>query len=553
MRDVIQNRIPNEEVIALSKKEEPRFLSILLKDKESLSDAIASGIKAGGEGHFYNKDCQIMFSIIQQYYKKYQAKLTRTGVDSVMDSISEIEGERVSEEDKTSVRAYWDRIYNMEVSKEDYAVLRDHINSRYVQWRAYEIMQDNTERLVKTSGGQLDVVKDIQKRFQSIETLEKDRYSLTMGMDEGIERALAHIEQRRDHPEITDSILTYINGIDNVYHGFQRGSYNIISGMINGGKSTLMINVGFNMAKRKNNVVYVSLEKKADPLYQRILSMHAVLDYNRIKVGGKGDRGLNDLVMRQYYAAAKDLKENIKPNFHIIQLPQTTPLTKILNEIDKINIDNPADVIIVDYLGVVGHETSHPGRPDLDEAITSQRLQAYGRINNFVTITGLQLKTSSSKEIRGKAKKATSDSSVDVEVNAEDLAGSKMVIADADNALSIVLNSDDPPTQAFIYGTKARDDQARSRVTLDFDGRLGLITDPQFEPGQISDVAEILYNKEITSEDLEDDEKLFQISKSKVDERKNLDIDAFMNNIEETEVVGDITTTDEDYNDIFDD
>jgi len=564
MRD-LSDRVPNEEVVALSKKEEPRFLSLLLKDKECLSDAIASGIKGGGEGHFWTVECQILYSIIEQYYHKYQAKLSRTGIDSVMDTISEIGGETI-QEDKTSVRAYWDRVYNMEVDIEDYSMLRDHINSRYVQWKAYEIMQNQTERIVKSSGDQLEVVKDIQKRFQSIDTIEKDRYSLTMSMDEGIEKALTYIEQRREHPEITDSILTYINGIDDVYHGFQRGSYNIISGMINGGKSTLMINIGFNMAKHGYNVVYVSLEKKAEPLYQRLLSMHGMIDYNRIKVGGDSDKGLNDLIMRQYKEAARDLKENIKPNFHVVQMPQTTKLTKILNEIDKIHVDNPVDVIIVDYLGVVGHETSHPGRPDLDEAITSQRLQAYGRINDFVTITGLQLKTSSSKEIRGKAKKATSDGSTDVEVNTEDMAGSKMVIADADNALGIILNGEHPPTQAFIYGTKARDDQARSKVTLDFDGRLGLITDPQIEPGQITDMAEILYNEEIDSE-VADDTVLFKKSVDKVGgnfdqgEKDKVDLDAFLEQTNEgdTQIVDssddpdDPDDSDDDLDDIFGD
>ena len=552
------NRVPNEEVLSLAKKEEPRFLSLLLKDKECLSDAIASGIKSGNDGHFWILECQVMYLIIQQYYQKYQAKLTRTGIDSVMDSISEIGGQKVQEEDKVSVRAYWDKIYNMEVSKEDYKMLRDHVNSRYVQWKAYEIMQNNTERLVKSSGNQIDIVKDLQKRFQSIDILGNDSYSLTMGIKEGMEKALEYINQRREHPELSDSILTYINAIDDIYHGFPRGSYNIISGMINGGKSTLMVNIGFNMAKQGYHVVYVSLEKKAEPLFQRILSMHAMIDYNRIKVGGTGDKGLNDLVMRQFKAAKDDL-EKINPNFDIIQKPQGTPLTQILNDIDKVHMESPVDVIIVDYLGVVGHETSHPGRPDLDEAITSQRLQAYGRINNFVNITGLQLKTASSKEIRGKAKKATSDSSVDVEVNTEDMAGSKMVIADADNALSIILNGDSPPTQAFVYGTKARDDQARSRVTLDFDGRLGLVTDPQIEPGQISDMADVLYNEEVEERDFgenRDDTLLFKNAAQKAladSDDSDEDLDAFMESIVEDSVGVSKTYEEDDLDDIFED
>ena len=103
--------------------------------------------------------------------------------------------------------------------------------------------------------------------------------------------------------------------------------------------------------------------------------------------------------------AASDLLENIKPNFDVIQAAQGTKLSKILGEIEKIKNRKKIDVIIVDYLGVIGNETNHPGRPDLDDAYTSSRLQAYGRINNFVTISAVQLKTSSSKEIRNRSKR----------------------------------------------------------------------------------------------------------------------------------------------------
>ena len=70
MNNII-NRVPNEELVAIAKKEEPRFLSLCLKSKESLSDAVSCGIKGGGDGHFWHVENQIMFSIIQQYYQKY--------------------------------------------------------------------------------------------------------------------------------------------------------------------------------------------------------------------------------------------------------------------------------------------------------------------------------------------------------------------------------------------------------------------------------------------------------------------------------------------------
>jgi hypothetical protein len=311
-----------------------------------------------------------------------------------------------------------------------------------------------------------------------------------MDLEEGMEKSIQHIDNRRENPDDLPSIPTGLAAIDNIYHGLEFGTYTIISGMINGGKTTLMF--------------------KAVHLFTRLLCLHALVDYNRIKIGGETDRGLDDENYSKLKEAATDLVETVKPNFDVVQLAQGTKLSKILSEVEKIKGRKKVDVLIVDYLGVIGNETNHSGRPDLDDALTSQRLQAYGRINDFVTISAVQMKTSSSKEIRNKSKKATEDGEGDVSVHTEDLAGSKMIIADADNGLSAVLNNDSPPTKMFVFGTKARDDEAKRTMVLDFDGRLGRVSDPIFEPGQVSDVDDIIFNTDISEEELISEDNLYK-------------------------------------------
>jgi len=276
--------------------------------------------------------------------------------------------------------------------------------------------------------------------------------------------------------------------------------------MINGGKTTLMFNIAFNMARSGKNVVYVSMEKEAVPLIVRLLSLHALVDYNRIKRGGKGERGLPDHMYERLKEAHQDLNDNIKPNLDFIQVPQGTKLSKIIAEIEKIKMHKKVDVLVVDYLGVIGFETSHPTRPDLDLAEVSLRLQAYGRINKMVTLTALQLKTPSSKEIRNKAKKEASE----VEINTEDLSGSQRVIADADNGIGVWLNAEKPATKMFGFITKARDDESRGTIVMDFDGRIGRVSDPELESGQVGDVDHLLYTKKLTPTELEESYELFE-------------------------------------------
>lgn len=502
-------RLSNEELKRQAQKEEPRFLSILIRDQDCLMDAMAFGMKPGAKGHFWDVEARQMYNIIFEYYRKYHKILTRTAVDSVMDTIDKVGKVKIDDEHRAKIRMYWDKIHSMEAPIDDYDLLKENINNRYVQWQAYDLLKEELEKIVRTKSNQREMVKDARERFFKIDCMEMDNYTLAMGLEEGMEKVRAHITNRRENPEESPSVLTGIDAIDKIFNGFAVGSYTIITGMVNGGKTTLMFNIAFNMARAGYGVVYVSLEKEAVPLWTRLLALHALVDYNRIKNGGKGEKGLSDYYYNKLMEAATDLEKNIKPNFECLQAAQGTKLSKLFADIDRIKARMKVDVIVVDYLGVIGFETSHPTRPDLDEALVSQRLQAYGRINKFVTITGSQLKTPASKDIRTKAKKATAEDASKVEVNTEDLAGSKMIIADADNALGCILNADNPPTKMFVHVTKARDDASRVTRVLDFDGRLGRVSDPILDPGRVSAVDAIIYDAATDLEELASNDGLF--------------------------------------------
>ena len=257
------DRIKNEALKRQALKEEPRFLSMLLKEKELLMDAMASGFKSGANGHFWHEKPRFLFEIIKSYYEKHNALLTRTAMESIMDGMSHIGDKELTDADRASARMYWDKVYNETGSNlEDYELLKDNINSRYVQWQAYEIINEKLEELVKSTNQQIPLVKSIQESFIKIDNMDPDPYSLVMDIEEGITKSMEYIDERRTNPEDSPTVSTGLKAIDDIYHGFEYGSYTIISGMINGGKTTLMFNIGFNMAKAGYNVVYVSLEKK---------------------------------------------------------------------------------------------------------------------------------------------------------------------------------------------------------------------------------------------------------------------------------------------------
>lgn len=517
------DRINNEQLKRIAFKDEQRFLSIILKDKESLMETVAMGVKPGPDGHFWSNESRFLYNIIHSYYKKYNNILTRTAMESVMSTINTVDGKNISSEDKAAAQIYWDKIFHVDVPISDFKMLLEGINNRFVQWQAVKVVQSKMEDLMRMTSNQGELVKNLKAEINNIDGLFADPYSLTMDFATGMDKSLEHIVSKREGLIKNDGAYCGIKALDDIHCGFDDGSYNVIMGMVNGGKTTMMFNLAFNMAKMGHYVIYVSLEKKAVPFYMRLLCLHSMVDYNRLRRGGKGPKGIDDKTFEALKIAIRELKEKISPSLTCVQMNQGTKISKILAEVDRIKNDiNTKDpgfrdrgkkiIFFLDYIGATGNETTTVGRADLDDWKTSQRVQAFGRENNFVTFTATQLKATASKDIRNKAKKATADDPSNVEITTEDGSGSKMILADADTGMGLVLNSEVPPNKMFVCITKARDSESRRTIVIDFDGKLGRVSDPILEPGQVKDLNDILYNKDLTEEKLKSEDGLFDPS-----------------------------------------
>ena len=513
----------NTQALRIAEKEEPRFLSILLRDSKYLADAIGSGIS---NKYFWCPDNIFLFSLMVKNFAKYGTSLTRSAMDSIVE-----QQETYTDEQRAARRKYWDEVYhNSERHIEDYEMLKTSICGRHAQEQLYSMVHGNLDKIVGMTSGQVDFIRDFQTQISDIKGLDFDSYARTLSMMDGMEEAMDFINKRRENPELDQGIKCGINAIDDVLYGFGGGSYTVITGMTGGGKTTLMFNMGFNMARAGKNVIYVTLEKQAQSLMVRLLSLHALTDYNRIKQGGKEKYGLNEYWFERLKKAKVDLVENIKPNFHAVQREPNTKLSAILSDVDNVRVKEKAkgniiDVLIVDYLGVIGFETNHPTRPDLDLAHVSRKLQAYGKRTNMATITAIQLKAASVKEIRKQAKKATEEggSGEDtIEVHSEDIAGSQEIIRDADNSLGVIKNDDKPATKVYVFFTKARDNEDYRVVQLDFDGKIGRIADPELETGQIGSVDAMIYQPEMTVDKLSE---FFDSMEDGVDDNQEYEFD----------------------------
>ena len=201
----VEYPIPNEDLIKLAEKEEPRFLHILLKDKECLQDTIAFGIKRtrqGEPGHFLVPKNNLLFVLIKENFEKYGTLLTRGAMDSIM------EGQDYgSDEEKASMKSHWDRVWNQSgVSMSDYKLLRDHINDRYVAWQFYDIWKGG-DKIIESTVGHTDRVKDFIRTISKIDNLDNDEsYDKVVSHEDGIKEAMEFATKRRECPNDNDTI-----------------------------------------------------------------------------------------------------------------------------------------------------------------------------------------------------------------------------------------------------------------------------------------------------------------------------------------------------------
>jgi len=513
----IEERIHNDDLLDQVRKQEQPFLSILLKDKDCLMDAVSYGIKPE---HYWDVNCRFLYRVMTKNYQDFSSLLTRSAMDMLMDMASQ---KGLTDEKKAFYKKYWDETYHVDAPREDYELLKKSMNDRYLQWQAYQIAEKYAQQIVHTTNNQTDLVKKLQDEWQHIDNVDPSTYSKHMTLIEGLDHSMQRIVDMRENPDSRAGIMCGIKGLDDIFMGFDPGSYSVITGFIAGGKTTLMFNMAFNMAKMGYNVVYVSMEKTAEDLSARLHFLHAMVDFNRLRRGGKGDWGLPDHIHKILEDAYKDLKENIEPKMDILYHVRTTKLSKILSDIDRIKSRKKVHIVVVDYLQAIGFEAPfHPTRPDLDLAKISQRLQSYGEVNKFVTITALQIKNKSTKEIRGRSKKLKTDSdSQNVKIETEDLAGTQMVSADADNVIGVVKDERDVPVvRAIVSITKARNAEMGQSVSLDFDGKIGKMSDPDEQSSQTKEVSDMLYKEGLTEEQLKSDDLFTNISKEEQEEQE---------------------------------
>jgi replicative DNA helicase len=453
--------VPNQKIEEAAKVEEPRLNSLLMKDKNILSTCISGGIT---HNYFQVESQKNLFAIIARYWDKYGALLTRQAFESVVN-------QNFSEEMAAKLRTEFDATYSEIVAADDFGLLRSNLVGRYMQRQAFATLQKNYDLLLNSVSGQQKLVENLQSEINQIKAPNTNTFNRTVSLDQMLkETVLPEIRDRQLHPEKYWGVMSGFAPLDSTYHGFVKGRYLVFLAMEGGGKTTMMFNVARNMVVRDSNVAYVTIESNAKDTSTRILTIHAAVNYNRILAGGNdNENGLSPYIMEELEKAGKDLIEGAGSKFHWIQVLQGTTATEILERVNRKRAYTDIDVLFLDYIDVVGKETSHPGRSDLELADVSEKFQSWGRENNILVVTAQQLKSETGKRLYDKM-----DKSSELRVGVSETSGSKKIAGAADYMFTILIDQE-TNDRVWLWSTKARQGKSAKRFCLSYDSDSGRI------------------------------------------------------------------------------
>lgn len=242
--------------------------------------------------------------------------------------------------------------------------------------------------------------------------------------------------------------------LDDVLYGLQPECVYVIGADTSVGKSSLAMNIAYNIVLRGEPVLYFSLEMSRDALVRRMISSRAhvplhdimtgeanLVDIQGMKDAFEGIAGLSLYIDEDPYCSASDIRAKTEQHLrkHKIKLA------------------------VIDYLQIMDWQSKRAEMPrfrDEREALTyiTKRIHQYSKELHLPIILVSQLS-------RGR----TMRSAKDLRPKLRDLHGSSTIEKDADSVILIYREEMDHPTKMKIKG------RAEAIVAKNRNGRLGTV------------------------------------------------------------------------------
>lgn len=180
----------------------------------------------------------------------------------------------------------------------------------------------------------IDIISNINKDMDKFHDKVAIKNSATV-----TEEMFEYIE----HMTNTDKLDTGIKELDEILGGMQRGNLIIVSARASAGKTTFAIQTAINITRKKNKVLFISLEMNSEELAVKIYSRITHIDSRKILYDSKDKDTADEM--------AKAVTEFTNMNFNIDD--KTQYIEDIISNIRMLRTQNKIDIVFIDYIGLI--------------------------------------------------------------------------------------------------------------------------------------------------------------------------------------------------------
>lgn len=208
-----------------------------------------------------------------------------------------------------------------------------------------------------------------------IETIERSLTGYILSREQGYTKIADHIPNFINVVQKTIELKGQVNGVptglhelDQLCNGLQKQDYIIIGARPSQGKTALALTMINAAARAKKKIGFFSAEMGIVSLLRRLVSLEGRIEANRFLSGFLSPSDMQKMDETFTFLQEASIFINDTPNI---------PLRKLVSEAQKMKRNEDIDILFVDYIGLIGNDTSKPRHEQVAEV--SMRLKSLAR------------------------------------------------------------------------------------------------------------------------------------------------------------------------------
>ncbi|MGI6203863.1 MAG: replicative DNA helicase [Anaerovoracaceae bacterium] len=187
---------------------------------------------------------------------------------------------------------------------------------------------------------------------EALEEAERSIFSIAqrasasrpVALSEVLRQNVKDIEERARQKDVVTGVPTGLVDIDRLTTGFQKSDMIIIAARPSMGKTALALTIAKNAAQKGNKVLIFSLEMSKTQLSQRLISMEAAVDGDRIRKGNLEQQEWDRIMVAIDSLGSMPI---------MIDESVGVTLLEMKNKCRRMKMETGLDLVIVDYLGLM--------------------------------------------------------------------------------------------------------------------------------------------------------------------------------------------------------